>query len=173
MFFIFLLSLSYQSRAFFIALRVWYCIFPFPLSVIGVHQHGKTKKCVWREYMLITNRIAGEEMASSSSPSKFICCRLSIQQYCIGAMACLFTLHTHFSNLSSHSSCSRHIWSTILSCRQDSFAWNLTQSRLFSFKSMYLDLMNVKGICPRGNNKVVIIVFHIYDKCLFLMLELY
>jgi hypothetical protein len=31
----------------------------------------------------------------------------------------------------------------------------------------------VKGICPRGNNKVVIIIFHVYDKCLFLMLELY
>jgi hypothetical protein len=31
----------------------------------------------------------------------------------------------------------------------------------------------VKGICPRGNNKVVIIIFHIYGKCLFLMLELY
>jgi hypothetical protein len=32
--------------------------------------------------------------------------------------------------------------------------------------------MDLKGICPRGNNKVVIIIFHIYDKCLFLMLEL-
>jgi hypothetical protein len=31
----------------------------------------------------------------------------------------------------------------------------------------------MKGICPRGNNKVVIIIFHVYDKCLFLMLELY
>jgi hypothetical protein len=31
----------------------------------------------------------------------------------------------------------------------------------------------VKGICPRGNNKVNIIIFHVYDKCLFLMLELY
>jgi hypothetical protein len=31
----------------------------------------------------------------------------------------------------------------------------------------------LKGICPRGNNKVVIIIFHVYDKCLFLMLELY
>ena len=28
----------------------------------------------------------------------------------------------------------------------------------------------VKGICPRGNNKVVIILFQVYDKCLFLML---
>ena len=28
----------------------------------------------------------------------------------------------------------------------------------------------VKGICPRGNNKVVIIVFLVYDKCLFYML---
>ena len=27
-----------------------------------------------------------------------------------------------------------------------------------------------KGICTRGNNKVVIILFHVYDKCLFLML---
>jgi hypothetical protein len=32
---------------------------------------------------------------------------------------------------------------------------------------------SVKGICPRGNNKVVIIIFHVYDKCLFLMIELY
>jgi hypothetical protein len=31
----------------------------------------------------------------------------------------------------------------------------------------------LKGICPRGNNNVVIIIFHVYDKCLFLMLELY
>jgi hypothetical protein len=31
----------------------------------------------------------------------------------------------------------------------------------------------LKGICLRGNNKVVIIIFHVYDKCLFLMLELY
>jgi hypothetical protein len=31
----------------------------------------------------------------------------------------------------------------------------------------------LKGICPRGNNKVVIIIFHVYDKCLFIMLELY
>ena len=31
----------------------------------------------------------------------------------------------------------------------------------------------LKGICPRGNNKVVIILFHVYDKCLFYMLELY
>jgi hypothetical protein len=33
--------------------------------------------------------------------------------------------------------------------------------------------LEMKGICPRGNNKVVIIIFHVYDKCLFLMLELY
>jgi hypothetical protein len=33
--------------------------------------------------------------------------------------------------------------------------------------------LRLKGICPRGNNKVVIIIFHVYDKCLFLMLELY
>jgi hypothetical protein len=33
--------------------------------------------------------------------------------------------------------------------------------------------IQLKGICPRGNNKVVIIIFHVYDKCLFLMLELY
>jgi hypothetical protein len=36
-----------------------------------------------------------------------------------------------------------------------------------------LSLGMLKGICPRGNNKVVIIIFHVYDKCLFLMLELY
>jgi hypothetical protein len=32
---------------------------------------------------------------------------------------------------------------------------------------------DLKGIYPRGNNKVVIIIFYVYDKCLFLMLELY
>jgi hypothetical protein len=31
----------------------------------------------------------------------------------------------------------------------------------------------VKGICPRGNNKVVIILFCVHNRCLFLMLELY
>jgi hypothetical protein len=34
-------------------------------------------------------------------------------------------------------------------------------------------ISSLKGICPRGNNKMVIIIFHVYDKCLFLMLELY
>ena len=34
-------------------------------------------------------------------------------------------------------------------------------------------MVMLKGICPRGNNKVVINIFHVYDKCLFLMLELY
>jgi hypothetical protein len=32
---------------------------------------------------------------------------------------------------------------------------------------------NLKGICPRGNNKVVIILFHVNNRCLFFMLELY
>jgi hypothetical protein len=32
---------------------------------------------------------------------------------------------------------------------------------------------DMKGICPRGNNKVVIILFHVHNRCLFLMLELY
>ena len=32
------------------------------------------------------------------------------------------------------------------------------------------DHIQVKGICLRGNNKVVIFLFHVYDKCLFLML---
>jgi hypothetical protein len=32
---------------------------------------------------------------------------------------------------------------------------------------------SLKGICPRGNNKVVIILFHVHNRCLFLMLELY
>jgi hypothetical protein len=31
----------------------------------------------------------------------------------------------------------------------------------------------LKRICPRGNNKMVIILFHLYDKCSILMLELY
>jgi hypothetical protein len=36
-----------------------------------------------------------------------------------------------------------------------------------------LSMRWLKGICPRCNNKVVIIIFHVYDKYLFLMLELY
>jgi hypothetical protein len=32
---------------------------------------------------------------------------------------------------------------------------------------------HLKGICPRGNNKVVIILFHVHNRCLFFMLELY
>jgi hypothetical protein len=31
----------------------------------------------------------------------------------------------------------------------------------------------LKGICPRGNNKMVIILFHLYDKYSILMLILY
>ena len=31
----------------------------------------------------------------------------------------------------------------------------------------------LKEICPRGNNKVVILYFLIHDKCLLFMLELY
>ena len=31
----------------------------------------------------------------------------------------------------------------------------------------------VKEICPRGNNKVVVLYFLIHDKCLLFMLELY
>jgi hypothetical protein len=31
----------------------------------------------------------------------------------------------------------------------------------------------MKGICPRGNNKVVIILFRVHNRCLFFMLELY
>jgi hypothetical protein len=41
---------------------------------------------------------------------------------------------------------------------------------------IYLVMMlrqNLKGICLRGNNKVVIILFHVHNRCLFLMLELY
>jgi hypothetical protein len=33
--------------------------------------------------------------------------------------------------------------------------------------------MQLKGICPRGNNKVVIILFRVHNRCLFFMLELY
>ena len=40
--------------------------------------------------------------------------------------------------------------------------------------SKYAEVMNcVKEICPRGNNKVVILSFLIHDKCLLFMLELY
>ena len=28
-------------------------------------------------------------------------------------------------------------------------------------------MLIVKGTCPRGNNKVVIILFHVYNRCLF------
>jgi hypothetical protein len=31
----------------------------------------------------------------------------------------------------------------------------------------------LKGICPRDNNKVFIILLHVYNRCLFFMLELY
>jgi hypothetical protein len=41
-----------------------------------------------------------------------------------------------------------------------------------SQRQYILDLL-LKGICPRSNNKVVIIIFYVYDKCLFLMLQLY
>jgi hypothetical protein len=34
-------------------------------------------------------------------------------------------------------------------------------------------MIQLKGICPRGNNKVVIILFRVHNRCLFLMLELY
>jgi hypothetical protein len=43
----------------------------------------------------------------------------------------------------------------------------------FEFFFSQLSHIKLKVICPRGNNKVVIILFHVYDKCLFLMLELY
>jgi hypothetical protein len=33
--------------------------------------------------------------------------------------------------------------------------------------------ITMKGICPRGNNKVVIILFRVHNRCLFFMLELY
>jgi hypothetical protein len=33
--------------------------------------------------------------------------------------------------------------------------------------------VHLKGICPRGNNKVVIILFRVHNRCLFFMLELY
>ena len=39
---------------------------------------------------------------------------------------------------------------------------------------MPIELKSIlKGICLRGNNKVVITLFHVYYKCLFIMLELY
>ena len=34
-------------------------------------------------------------------------------------------------------------------------------------------VLKMKEICPRGNNKVVILYFLIRDKCLLFMLELY
>jgi hypothetical protein len=33
--------------------------------------------------------------------------------------------------------------------------------------------MLMKGIYPSGNNKMVIILFHVYDRCLSLKLDLY
>jgi hypothetical protein len=49
------------------------------------------------------------------------------------------------------------------------------KTAVFKFWIFFSQLSHItlKGICPRGNNKVVIILFHVYDKCLFLMLELY
>ena len=41
------------------------------------------------------------------------------------------------------------------------------------FRYRDYDSTSVKGIYPRGNNNMVIILFHVYDKCLFRMLELY
>ena len=35
------------------------------------------------------------------------------------------------------------------------------------------DSVNMKEICPRGNNKVVIYISLYHDKCLLFMLELY
>jgi hypothetical protein len=39
--------------------------------------------------------------------------------------------------------------------------------------SFVLPFSDLKGICLRGNNKVVIILFLVHNRCLFLMLELY
>jgi hypothetical protein len=36
-----------------------------------------------------------------------------------------------------------------------------------------LEEEELKGICPRGNNKVVIRLFRVHNRCLFFMLELY
>ena len=43
----------------------------------------------------------------------------------------------------------------------------------FSHEVMYYGMSKVKEICPRGNNKVVILYFLIHDKGLLFMLELY
>jgi hypothetical protein len=59
----------------------------------------------------------------------------------------------------------------------------IEEGRLDMFHSCNLDMFlpanielcreDMKGICPRGNNKVVIILFRVHNRCLFLMLELY
>jgi hypothetical protein len=41
------------------------------------------------------------------------------------------------------------------------------------FPEEVTDVLDLKGICSRGNNKVVIILFRVHNRCLFLMLELY
>jgi hypothetical protein len=59
------------------------------------------------------------------------------------------------------------IYSTISECER---ALNTLTLRPTPYDPDYVE---VKGICPRGNNKVVIILFRVHNRCLFLMLELY
>ena len=45
--------------------------------------------------------------------------------------------------------------------------------RVVTHEGACVRIKYVKEICPRGNNKVVILYFLIHDKCLLFMLELY
>jgi hypothetical protein len=67
------------------------------------------------------------------------------------------------------------ILGTVVGCWKQELEWYLsTMSTTLSLGGVVQrGLGDVKGICPRGNNKVVIILFHVHNRCLFLVLELY
>jgi hypothetical protein len=78
----------------------------------------------------------------------------------------------------NHLSIFREIVSNLLSMEVKYEDEDLALLLLVSMPSSYTNFsdticISLKGICPRDNNKVVINIFHVYDKCLFIMLELY
>jgi hypothetical protein len=46
------------------------------------------------------------------------------------------------------------------------FLWYLIRYQVCPVHNEYM----MKGICPKGNNKIVIILFYVYDRYLFFML---
>jgi hypothetical protein len=58
----------------------------------------------------------------------------------------------------------QHLMDVNLETKDDVFKWNLTTTGNFRVKSMYLHMINghtrLLEICPRGNNNIVIIIFH-------------